>query len=712
MKNNMNMNIDTCEFNIQFQAPIPDDTEVIQRQILNKVLEVVQTVIKAGLGDADRETVTLPDIQLNLPVINLADYQAGPAAYMQKVILPAVRYTLEPILMVYRTTAETHRVTNKPSTMVTQPTTKLSSEESINITEWADIEAALKFDRGRLAVAKKQAIVLIDTCMRRLRAEPTQAQTLRQWLEQPSVRLRLWQACRQGGWATQMPEVLQLLYPQPLTQQLLPQLLTQGLSAATQIALWHTVINVLTQQPTGIALQRSQLIVQSYTIENKSKLIETAYQRALNPFRAWLRVCQTSRELAMAQSWLAVTGIQGARLEDIKGLQQIIGDNAPPEKPISQNDISEQPKHQPGVQSTAATGAITALQTLMALIQQLQQTEGDLQAGAQQVTYIREWLAAQQLHLDTSITQAVQAFLAVRDTTVVHAEPVINEQQGSEIDTGLEISQTHDAIQRQIQKEIEQQHHKKEHTKQRDSVTSEQSKHQPGAQNTAVTGVIAVMPNIGKTINNTQTPELKASIDAQKIIQKIQRQIQIKHQIQAQYNETGYVSQDAGLVLLWPYLKTLFTNVKIIEDTPKKGMQFVDYASKMKAHALLITLLGEEPTTDIWVVANALVGLPLETLVTEPVVITQDEIKQCEKVLTAAITHWKGLKNISINSFRALFLARTATVKEEAQGLRIDVEKHAADVLLSTLPWGIGIIMLPWIGKSLIQVTWSGGIEV
>ena len=216
----------------------------------------------------------------------------------------------------------------------------------------------------------------------------------------------------------------------------------------------------------------------------------------------------------------------------------------------------------------------------MALIQQLQQTEGDLQAGAQQVTYIREWLAAQQPHLDASITQAVQTFLAARDTKAARAELVVNEQQGSEIDTGLATQQVYDIIQHQIQ-----------------------------------------------------------------------------YQRQEQKNEEGYVSRDAGLVLLWPYLKTLFTNVKIIEDIPEKGMQFVDDSSKMKAHALLITLLGEEPTTDIWVVANALVGLPLETLVTEPVVITQDEIKQCEKVLTAAITHWKGLKNISINSFRALFLA-------------------------------------------------------
>ena len=64
-----------------------------------------------------------------------------------------------------------------------------------------------------------------------------------------------------------------------------------------------------------------------------------------------------------------------------------------------------------------------------------------------------------------------------------------------------------------------------------------------------------------------------------------------------------------------------------------------------------------------------------------------------------------------ITSFRALFLARSATTRVEEQGLSIKVEKQPADVLLSKIPWGIGIITFSWLGKTLIRVDWSDGLS-
>jgi hypothetical protein len=37
----------------------------------------------------------------------------------------------------------------------------------------------------------------------------------------------------------------------------------------------------------------------------------------------------------------------------------------------------------------------------------------------------------------------------------------------------------------------------------------------------------------------------------------------------------------------------------------------------------------------------------------------------------------------------------------------LQVEQKAVDVLLNTLPWGIGVIKLPWM-KEILHTEWNG----
>lgn len=98
----MNLNIEKCEFNIQYQEPVPEKAETLQQQIMQDILQAVQRVIVDAIGEMAVRTHTLPDIQIQIPEIDLAAYQRAPTDYVQNLIIPAVYQALEPMLAEYQ----------------------------------------------------------------------------------------------------------------------------------------------------------------------------------------------------------------------------------------------------------------------------------------------------------------------------------------------------------------------------------------------------------------------------------------------------------------------------------------------------------------------------------------------------------------------------------------------------------------------------------
>ncbi|MEL6711179.1 MAG: hypothetical protein AAFP10_02655 [Pseudomonadota bacterium] len=89
-------------------------------------------------------------------------------------------------------------------------------------------------------------------------------------------------------------------------------------------------------------------------------------------------------------------------------------------------------------------------------------------------------------------------------------------------------------------------------------------------------------------------------------------------------------------------------------------MQDIQDANLISLNRLLATvslsLLGAEPCAEVWCIANILLSSQVDTLVFEPVVLSLDK-------------------------------------------------------MLSKLPWGIGIIALPWLPGKLLRVDWSDGLS-
>lgn len=204
----------------------------------------------------------------------------------------------------------------------------------------------------------------------------------------------------------------------------------------------------------------------------------------------------------------------------------------------------------------------------------------------------------------------------------------------------------------------------------------------------------------------------------QNVSQKINQNIQHLLKQQAELQQ-GLACIDAGLVLLWPYLAGFFKKNDLLipannnetdeESEQKIEMHFKDHAAQLKAHALLVHILDAQQTEQVYTVANVLVGLEPDTYVENSIELSEQEQTNANQLLCAVINNWPALKNMPINSFRELFLLRNAQYSSSEQGCIVEIESKTLDILLTKLPWGLGYISLPWLGKNLIQVKWAYG---
>ena len=169
------------------------------------------------------------------------------------------------------------------------------------------------------------------------------------------------------------------------------------------------------------------------------------------------------------------------------------------------------------------------------------------------------------------------------------------------------------------------------------------------------------------------------------------------------FGDEGLVVNNAGLVLVWPYLQAFFTGLNLMQDNV-----FLDHQAHLKAVHLLHYLgfgsLVEGNETQ-WFLNKLLCDLEEGEFVPEKYELTATEKLEGEHLLTAIIKNWAALKNTSPNSLRQTFLQRNGLLERTKQGWTLKVERKAVDVLLERLSWPISVIKLPW-NNYIINTVW------
>jgi Contractile injection system tape measure protein len=100
-----------------------------------------------------------------------------------------------------------------------------------------------------------------------------------------------------------------------------------------------------------------------------------------------------------------------------------------------------------------------------------------------------------------------------------------------------------------------------------------------------------------------------------------------------------------------------------------------------------------------------LCNVPLDVPANAPAELTAAEREEAEALLAAVIGHWTALGDTSVDGLRGSFLARPGKLSRRGAEDLLQVEQRSYDILLDRLPWGIGMVQLPWMEK-ILRVEW------
>lgn len=163
----------------------------------------------------------------------------------------------------------------------------------------------------------------------------------------------------------------------------------------------------------------------------------------------------------------------------------------------------------------------------------------------------------------------------------------------------------------------------------------------------------------------------------------------------------GIYLDNAGLVLLHPFLPQLFTALAIASDQnivqPQRGLQLLHYLATGQTTAPEYQLP----------LAKLLLNYPLEQTVATLQPLTAGDQEEADALLKAVIRHWSALGDTSPDGLRGTFLLRPGKLSRREDGdWRLQVENQGFDILLNQLPWGFAMIRLPWM-PNWLWVEWS-----
>jgi len=160
---------------------------------------------------------------------------------------------------------------------------------------------------------------------------------------------------------------------------------------------------------------------------------------------------------------------------------------------------------------------------------------------------------------------------------------------------------------------------------------------------------------------------------------------------------------NAGLVLLAPFLSTFFRRLGLLGKGQGFGQRAVQTSAAWVLYAILqpgqALMEGEMP------LAKLLCGLPpLEPVPPPATEVFASASREAPLMLRSVIHHWKGLGAATPDALIRDFLSRGGMLRlGEEQHLH--VEAMPKDRALYALPWALSIVQTPWMDKPL-RVHW------
>lgn len=162
----------------------------------------------------------------------------------------------------------------------------------------------------------------------------------------------------------------------------------------------------------------------------------------------------------------------------------------------------------------------------------------------------------------------------------------------------------------------------------------------------------------------------------------------------------NYYVNNAGLLLIHPFLKTLFENCRLLS----KNNTIND--PEVAAHLLhYIATEQEQDYEHAMLFEKLLCNIPINQTINRNIILSEELKNHANEMLRAVLDHWDVMKNSSLGLLRNEYLQRPGKIILTGENPKVLVERKTQDILLDKISWNLGIVKLAWKNK-IIFVDW------
>ena len=148
--------------------------------------------------------------------------------------------------------------------------------------------------------------------------------------------------------------------------------------------------------------------------------------------------------------------------------------------------------------------------------------------------------------------------------------------------------------------------------------------------------------------------------------------------------------ENAGLILLHPYLKQLFLNCELLH------LNKITH-TETAIHLLHYLATREEQQYEHRMIFEKfLCNIPIAHSINRQIELSAALKKHADEMLAAVLHNWTAMKTASTDLLRNEFLQRPGKLILSKDNPKVIIEKKTQDILLDKLPWNLGLCKLPW----------------
>jgi hypothetical protein len=162
----------------------------------------------------------------------------------------------------------------------------------------------------------------------------------------------------------------------------------------------------------------------------------------------------------------------------------------------------------------------------------------------------------------------------------------------------------------------------------------------------------------------------------------------------------SYIINNAGLILIHPFLKQFFSACNLLNENnqiikPSEAVHLLHYIATKQEKQLESNLIFEK----------FLCNVPIDQTIERDITLSDEMKENVENLLTSVVQNWEILKNSSPDLIRNEFMQRQGKLDLTKDNPELTIERKTQDILLDKLPWSYSLCKLPWM-KTLLFTNW------